>query len=283
MGPSAGLNPAPQPFDSGPEVVERPVVEDHLVGGRAALLAAGLRGNPLPRGVGGHAALRDETLDLGRRRRIDHDDEVEVALLTGLDEKRDVVHDDLVGARLRLEACGLRAYQRVDDLFQPYAPPRVAEHHSAEPRPIETAGAVDHVGPERLDDLAQSLGAGLDHSPRELVGVDHQRTLCLEHPADCRLAGGDAAGQTDTDTARCTVRHLLISDPGVHHGHMAVFVVAMCALVVFNMIVLVPLVRSDGLSIRVSSGLDRRYVPSTLPDHPYATGPLPAPGEPQLR
>jgi hypothetical protein len=64
---------------------------------------------------------------------------------------------------------------------------------------------------------------------------------------------------------------------------MAVFVVAMCALVVLNMIVLVPLVRSDGRSIRVSSGLDRRYVPSTLPDHPYATGPLPRPGEPQLR
>jgi hypothetical protein len=64
---------------------------------------------------------------------------------------------------------------------------------------------------------------------------------------------------------------------------VAVFLVALCALVVFNMIVLVPLVRSDGRSIRVSSGLDRRYTPSPLPDHPYATGPLPASAEPYER
>jgi hypothetical protein len=61
---------------------------------------------------------------------------------------------------------------------------------------------------------------------------------------------------------------------------MAVFVVVLCGLVVFNMIVLVPLVRSDGRSIRVSSGLDRRYTPSMLPDHPYVSGPLPPSPEP---
>jgi hypothetical protein len=64
---------------------------------------------------------------------------------------------------------------------------------------------------------------------------------------------------------------------------MAVFVVVVCGLVVFNMIVLVPLVRSDGRSIRVSSGLDRRYTPSPIPDHPYATGPLPVSADPYRR
>jgi hypothetical protein len=56
---------------------------------------------------------------------------------------------------------------------------------------------------------------------------------------------------------------------------MAVFVIMLSALVVLDLFALVRLVRTDGLSIRVSSGLGRNYVPQALPDHPYSAGPLP--------
>ena len=119
----------------------------------------------------------------------------------GLDEQRDVVHDDGAGRGRRLDLGRPGPPPGMDDGLQTAALDGVGEDQRAHRRPVEVALGGEHGGSERVDDGGEPVGPACDHLARQHVGVDHD---CSELRQDRRhraLARGDAPGQPDPEDA----------------------------------------------------------------------------------
>ena len=114
-----------------------------------------------------------------------------------LGQQRDVVDDDRVLGRCRLELGAAPVDQRVDDRLEPPAGVGVGEDERAHGGPVEVAVGREQVGPELLDDRRQPGRTPRHDLARDEVGVDDDGPELGEDRRHGALAGCDAPGQAD--------------------------------------------------------------------------------------
>ena len=112
--------------------------------------------------------------------RLNHHDDVEPLLLTGLDQQRNVFDHDasLTGGFTQL--CRRRSYPGVDDGVQLSAGVVVIEHLLPQCRAVQGSLLSDDVLAELGVDFGQSLGTGCHDLTGQFVRVDHDRAV-LSH------------------------------------------------------------------------------------------------------
>ena len=81
------------------------------------------------------------------------------------------------------------------ELLQALPLGRVAEDHRPQLLPVDLSFRVEDLLAELGDDLGVGRLAGLDHLPRQEVGIDDQTAEIAEHPGDGALAAPDPARQ----------------------------------------------------------------------------------------
>ncbi|HKU40475.1 MAG TPA: hypothetical protein VJR89_20080, partial [Polyangiales bacterium] len=147
-----------QRLDEALQVRERACVFDHVVRGVQAFFAAYLRGEYLCGLLAAAAVARLQALHLRFLGAIDDQHAVIRVRATCFDEQRNDV--DLVaaagGARAASQLC---ADGRMRDCFQLAALFGIAEHALAHVRTVEPAVAVENLGPELRDQLAEHRSA----------------------------------------------------------------------------------------------------------------------------
>jgi hypothetical protein len=130
---------------------------------------------------------------------IDSDHNVEVLLLTGLDQQRDDVNHDCCRTRGTFQLGGPGPYGWVHDLLEISACQRISEDDLGQPRPVELP-VDDYLRAEALDDRGEPWGTRLDYFPRQHIGVDDDRTTLCQLDGDEAFSRPDATGQTDPGT-----------------------------------------------------------------------------------
>ena len=132
---------------------------------------------------------------------IDSDYNIEVLLLTGLDQQRDDVDHNCSGSRSTFQLGGACPYGWVHDLLEILACQRITEDDLGKPRPIELSVAY-YQRAEAVNDRGKPRGTGLDNFSRQYIGVDDDRTALCQLGGDEALSRPDATGQTDPHHAK---------------------------------------------------------------------------------
>ena len=153
-------------------------------------------GSDMPR-----CSTRRSTATSGRH--VDHDDRGEPAT-SGLDQQRDVEHDDVVGVVLgRDPASRLGADRGMDDRVECLQRLRVVEDDRGEPRTVEAAVAVEDRRAEPLDDGREHRLPGSCSSRVIASASITTAPWAASRRRDGRLAGADASGEADQDHRAC--------------------------------------------------------------------------------
>ena len=108
-----------------------------------------------------------------------------------LDQQRHVADHDRVVGRLPIRRSNSSPIAGPGDVAQRLAAVVVGEGDRGQRRPVEAAVGVEDPGPEPLDQRGERRLAGLDHGPRDLVGVDDDRALLPEQLGHGRLPRAD--------------------------------------------------------------------------------------------
>ena len=213
-----GLHPRPGVVDLGIKVAEGAGVVDHHIGNGTSVLATGLIGHSRSHVILREAAELDETLDGNLRVDVDHHDpgQVRVPVLVGgtvgPHEQRDIEHDNRIGAEHRF-ALGLHllADRRVDKVIECLQFVLIVENDLGDGLAVEAAiGRHDRVAPA-FDHAGEDRTArGLQFS-NDAVRVDQHGAPLHEKVGNGRLAGSDAAGESDLDHAGERSDHAVVS------------------------------------------------------------------------
>jgi len=136
--------------------------------------------------------------------RRDDDDFVHPRMRARFEEERDFVDDH--GIR---KACGDTAREALlfsghawmNNAFQFPQFPAVAEHHRSERLAIDGPPWGQDVLAEGCDNLSPGRFSGPDNLTGQLIGIDDDSAVALEHPCDRRFSRRDASGQAHQNHA----------------------------------------------------------------------------------
>jgi hypothetical protein len=176
------------------------VVHDH-VSRTPAIFSTDLSGNP---GLGFSASesvAHHQPLDLSFMISIDSDHNIEVLLLTGLDQQRNNVNHDCGGIRGPFQLGGPGTYGWVHNLLEISACQRISEDDLGQPRSVELP-VGDYLRAETLDDRGERWGTRLDYFACQHIGIDDHCTALCQLGGDETFSRPDAASQTDPHHAQ---------------------------------------------------------------------------------
>ena len=148
----------------------------------------------------GHARPRQRPRALDRRRRADHDDDVDGLVAAGLEQQRDVDDGEPAAARRaprRRTAPRLAATVGMDESLQARERRAVAEHAPREALAIDLA--VDHARPGKASSIRRAPRAGDRSRARRRRRRTPDAPGAANIAADRRLAHRDRAGQSRDD------------------------------------------------------------------------------------
>ncbi len=193
---SGGSQYGPQCSDLVPQLGNAAGVVQDQIGRDLAIFAAGLGGDSGLRLGATEAVTRHQPVDLSFLINIDSHDEIELLLLTGLDQQWDDMNHNGSRAGCPLQLGSLGAYGGVHDPLQILARKRISEHDLGKPHPIELP--IEHyLWTEPLDNGGERSGARLDHLTCQHVGVDNDRTAGRKLIGDQALSRRDPSGKAD--------------------------------------------------------------------------------------
>jgi hypothetical protein len=193
----------PAPVDHQPEIVGRPVVDEHVRRQPAAVILAGLRRDPAADLGLTHAACNGAPHAQLERRLHRHHGVVHAVPEVALSQDRHVEHDHL-STEPSQPIGELGVDGRMADGCQPVELERVGEHDGTEGSAVDGAEGIEHgvVRP----------AAGLEHDVAQGVDVDDRRSQLLEATRRGRLPGTDASGEADHEQAPDAMRDPAVDD-----------------------------------------------------------------------
>jgi hypothetical protein len=186
----------PERIDLLPQLRQASGVLQDQVGRPQAIFAARLGGNSGRSFCSAEPIACHHSLDLRFMINIDRDDNVEVLVLTGFDQKWDDMDHDRGGIRGSLELGGPRPHCRVHDAFQVAACERISKDNVGQPCPVELA-VFTYLRTETINDCGKPRGARLDDLASQQVSVNDDSTARCQFRGYEALARGDTAGQAD--------------------------------------------------------------------------------------
>jgi hypothetical protein len=121
--------------------------------------------------------------------------------VAGLDQQRNVVHDELAAGRHGrfMLLPGLLGDQGVENGFQALPRGRIGEDQLAHAGAVEGALCVDQIGTKSLSDKGQGDAAACRQAARDMVGIDQRCAACLQPGCNRAFAAADAARQPQSE------------------------------------------------------------------------------------
>ena len=171
---SGGSQYGPQCSDLVPQLGDASGVFQNHISRDPAIFAAGLGSNSGLRLRPSEAVTRHQPLDLSFLINIDSYDDIEVLLVTGLDQQWDDMNHDGSRTGCPLQLGGPGTYGRVHDQLEVSARERISEDNLGKPRPIELPIA-EYLWTEPPNDPGERRGARFDHLTCEHIRIDDDR------------------------------------------------------------------------------------------------------------
>ena len=167
-----------------------------MIGSRDFLRNRPLRVEAIPRFGFRQAITRLDAADLFGGLARAHDDGVELVLLAGLEQQRNVGHGHVrAGGKIGGPLLDAAVDLGMDDGFEIGARCAVGEYESPESRPIERAIRAQETVAEPCEHSAESRRTWRDSLPRQPVRVDRGCAERGERAQAKGLACGNAAGE----------------------------------------------------------------------------------------
>ncbi len=170
-----------------------------MVGNGKAFFPRRLSRDPRLRLRPAHAPMRDQPIYLYGGRAVHDDYRVELSLLPGLDQQRDVMDDDGIVSRVGLDLSGSCPHPRVDDRLQPLARDSVIEDPSPHGGAVQTTLCIHNVGSEGDQDFRQPRRSRGHHLAGKQVGVDDDSPALGQNGADAGLTRADPTSQSNPE------------------------------------------------------------------------------------